>query len=74
MIQSPKSKSYFFWKNKNNLFCYYIMPSKCGGIKTLKLKLKRKRKRKSTGKKKSQKGGAYGNTMNSLSNNAQGGM
>lgn len=50
------------------------MPSKCGGIKTLKLKLKRKRKRKSTGKKKSQKGGAYGNTMNSLSNNAQGGM
>ena len=56
------------------------MPSNCGGrkmLKTLKLKRKRKRKRKrkSTGKKKtSQKGGAYGNTMNSLSNNAQGGI
>lgn len=39
------------------------MPSKCGGRKTRKLK-----------RKSSQKGGAYGNTMNSLSNNAQGGM
>lgn len=56
---------------KNNLYCYYIMVN--NKIKSRKASSKGKSTKKRQ-LKKTQKGGAYGATMNSMANNAKGNM